>query len=98
MRKRQGIIEYLASMDKGSLYLYLVICFGCSAAMLINLVMQNVGLSTLYGGTAEEQKLLLLTVMVVTICAVGIAVILTAMRRKKELEIYRKPTSQRKKR
>ena len=98
MHKKQSIIEYLAGMDKGALYLYLLICIGCGAAMLINMVMQNVGLSALDGGTAEEQKLLLLTAMVVTICAAGMAAILLAMQRKKEWELYKKSASNRKKR
>ncbi len=78
--------------------MYLMICVGCGAAMLINMVMQHVGLSALGSGTAEEQKLLLLTAIVVTICAVGVAVILLAMRRKKELELYKKSTSRGRKR
>lgn len=96
--EKHGIVDYFAKMDKGALGVYLIICIGCAAAMLINMAMQNVGLTAMLSGNEEEQKLVLLTVAVVTFCAIGTGVILLAIKQKSEQSNYSRSSLKGKKR
>jgi hypothetical protein len=81
-----GLEENFARKSLSELYGYLVIFAGCSIAMLVNLVMEQVGADALIAGSQEDKKLFVLTVMVVTICVFMGVFVFRVIKKKKENE------------
>lgn len=84
--KKRGILEIFSEKSLPELYTYVIVCIGCVAAMVGNLAAQQVGLAAFSTGSAQERELLILTIAVVTGCALAAAGLLraAAIRREKD--------------
>lgn len=78
-----GIIKFLTEKSLSSLYGYIAVSVICGAVMIWNLVDQKVTLDAFSRGTADEKKLLVLTVAVVTFCLLFTAICVSAVREKR---------------
>lgn len=61
----------LQRQDTSKLYLCLLVCAGGAAAVIINLLVEGVGLSALYLADSQARKLMLLSLAALAACAVG---------------------------
>ena len=90
VKKNRGLADIFSGKSLSELYIYIIICAGCMIAMIVNLAVQNVGMSALTAGSEADKNLLLLTFAVVALCAAAIIFLFGAVADKKDKEKYAK--------